>query len=542
MMMWKRSLLAIVPIFLIIALPLCLRKPAEQIDLSADQLVIVSPHNEAIRFEFEQGFRRYYQEQTGRKVSIDWRATGGTSEIVRYVNSAFTASFRHYWINELGKSWSDEVEQAYGNRRLRPEDAGYEAREAFLASNVGIGIDLFFGGGQYDLHKQAQIGTLVPCGLRERQPELFAGAEPLLPWGMGGEVWADKNDCYYGVCFSSFGICQNLDRLRALGYDVQGDVGPLRTWRDLADTRLLGHIGLADPSKSGSINKCFEMLVQREMQDRMAALAGELASGAISQPQALDLAWQDAMTLIKEIGGNAAYLTFSASQVPMDTARGQIAAGMCIDFYGRGQAEWEERHVGRKTMVYHTPDAGSSVSADPIGLFRGAPNAERAKMFIDYVMSVDGQRLWNYLPGTPGGPQKYSLQRLPARRDMYGAEHRQYMSAPKAAPYELAGAFTYQGAWTGPLFDILRTTIRVMVIDCQDELRAAWRAIVAAGGPAAVPEAMAAFRELPYEHHEARDASQLLQEAESQTRTTRDWALFFRDSYARAQDLAIQGK
>ncbi len=541
-MMWKRFLLAILPMVLIIALPLCLRKPAEQIDLSADQLVIVSPHNEAIRFEFEQGFRRYYRERTGRKVSIDWRATGGTSEIVRYVNSAFTANFRDYWRNELGKSWSDAVEQAYGNRRLRPGEDGYDARAAFLASHVGIGIDLFFGGGQYDLHKQAQIGTLVPCGLRARQPDLFAGAEPALTRTMGGEIWYDENDCYYGACFSSFGICQNLDRLRGLGYDVEGDVGPIRTWRDLADTRLLGHIGLADPSKSGSINKCFEMLVQREMQDRMAALSGELASGAVTQAQGLDVSWAEAMTLIKQIGGNAAYLTFSASQVPVDTARGQIAAGMSIDFYGRSQAEWEERHVGRKTMVYHTPDAGSSVSADPIGLFRGAPNAERAKMFIDYVMSVDGQRLWNYLPGEPGGPQKYSLQRLPVRRDMYSAEHRRHMSAPEAAPYELAGAFTYQGAWTGPLFDVLRTTVRVMVIDCQDELKAAWRAIVAAGGPAAVPEAMAAFRELPYAHHEARDVSQLLQEAESQTRTTRDWALFFRDSYGRALALATQGK
>ena len=286
--MWKRFLLAILPMVLIIALPLCLRKPAEQIDLSADQLVIVSPHNEAIRFEFEQGFRRYYRERTGRKVSIDWRATGGTSEIVRYVNSAFTANFRDYWRNELGKSWSDAVEQAYGNRRLRPGEDGYDARAAFLASHVGIGIDLFFGGGQYDLHKQAQIGTLVPCGLRERQPDLFAGAEPALTRTMGGEIWYDENDCYYGACFSSFGICQNLDRLRGLGYDVEGDVGPIRTWRDLADTRLLGHIGLADPSKSGSINKCFEMLVQREMQDRMAALSGELASGAVTQAQGLD--------------------------------------------------------------------------------------------------------------------------------------------------------------------------------------------------------------------------------------------------------------
>ena len=36
-----------------------------------------------------------------------------------------------------------------------------EARAAFLASDVGCGIDLFFGGGPYDFARQATAGRLV---------------------------------------------------------------------------------------------------------------------------------------------------------------------------------------------------------------------------------------------------------------------------------------------------------------------------------------------------------------------------------------------
>lgn len=576
--MLKRLLLLSLPLIVIIALPLMFRKSNEKIDLSADQLVIVSPHNEAIRYEFEQGFRAYYEKLTGRKVSIDWRATGGTSEIARYVSSAYEAAFRDYWVNEKKQPWNDQVAMAFMNRKLKSDDPNYAAREAFLKSDLSIGIDLFFGGGQYDLNKQAQAGALVPIGVsdsesvfykgdpngelygkldeaaRERTyprvaagahpalyDELFGGDKPNLVQNMGGETWYDKADMYYGICFSSFGICVNLDRMEKLGFDVSSGY-PIRVWRGLADSRLYGQIGVADPSKSGSINKCFEMIIQRQMQDTYGRLAADVASGKMTEKEAVNQAWKEALALVKEVGGNALYLTMSASKVPVDTASGQVAAGMCIDFYGRSQAEWEEAHVGRRTMTYYTPDAGSTVSVDPVGMFRGAPNPERARLFIRYLLTDEGQRIWNQRAGTEGGPKKYTLHRLPVRRDCYTPEHRKLMSAPEADPFGLAGSFTYKGAWTGPYFDLIRTLIRVMVLDCRDELQAAWKAIIEAGGPEAVPEAYAEFCRLPFEHSDGSETAKKLWVAESQTVTTREWAVFFRESYGKARKLAKEGR
>ena len=533
----RRLLLSFLPIVLIIAFPLAMRKPAEAIDTEADQLVIVSPHNESIRYEFEQAFRRFYHKKTGRKVSIDWRATGGTSDIVRYINSAFTSNFKLYWTHDLKQQWSDEVATAFLNRKLKPED--HPARKAFLESNLGIDIDIFFGGGQYDLAKQAQMGTLVPSGFRARHPELFEGNPPILIQALGGETWYDKNDCYYGACFSSFGICVNIDRAEKLGLSPEAF---FNKWSALGDARLLNAIAVADPSKSGSINKCFEMLVQREMLDTMLKLQPQLDANAITNQEALNQGWQNAMTLIKQIGGNSRYMTFSASKIPVDCASGQIAAGMCIDFYGRSQAEWEEKHVGRKTMFYTTPVASSTVSCDPIGIFRGAPNRQRAELFMDFVMSLEGQLLWNNKLGSENGPLKYSLNRLPVRHDLYTDEYRKNMTAPEAAPFELAHAFTYHGEWTGPYFDLLRNTIRVMVIDCEKELKEAWNAIVQNGGPENCLEAMEHFRALPYDHAHASEAASLLYKPETQTKTLREWGDFFRSHYKTAATLATQTK
>lgn len=534
---YKKLLLILTAFLLVLILPLALRTKSEAIDLSADQLVIVSPHNESIRFEIEQAFREYYLRTTGRRVSIDWRAVGGASEIARYLASAYTANFRHHWVHGRQQPWNEETAVAFLSDRTEADTPQAPARQAFLDSNIGIGIDLLFGGGQYDFDKQARSGILVPAGVRQRHPEWFAGPQPTLTEKMGGEVWYDQNDRYYGVCFSSFGICYNFDRLAQLGFANSGDTPPIQAWETLGDPRFYNAIGLADPSKSGSINKCFEMLIQKNMQDTIRNRQLARADHEVTTAD-LDAAWAAAINLIKRLGGNASYITFGAGKVPVDAGIGQIAAGICIDFYGRSQAEWVNAHAGRQIMGFATPTAASAVSTDPVGLLRGAPHRQTAELFIDFLLSREGQKLWGYRAGTPGGPRKYTLHRLPVRRDLYTAADRAAMSAPEADPFSLAGSFTYQPTWTAPLFDLMRLLIRVMIIDCGDELRTSWKTIIDNGGPEQQPLAMQAFERLPFDHHQARDIARAMRNAESQTSQTREWILFFQQAFREARQRA----
>lgn len=513
---------------------------------AGESLVIITPHNEATRYEFERAFVADYQATTGRRIAIEWRLPGGTADIVRYVDDQFAGNFRRYWVSkpELGP-WTRTVAESFDKAKVAEAGAGADlaavaavaARQEFLSSEVGIGIDLFFGGGQYDHHRQAQQGHGVDAGLRSLHPEWLV--EEVIPQRFSGEVFYDPQGRYYGTCLASFGICFSREALALL------PAAPPRCWADLGRPELRGAVMVADPTKSGSINKCFEMLIQQQLAEAIARSGGKT-------PMALDAGWAAGLNLIQRIGANSRMITDSASKVPREVARGEAAAGMCIDFYGRTEAEWVQTQSGGAAsgdrLAYVVPIGGSSVSADPIMMFRGAPNRTAAVAFIEFVLSERGQRLWNRRPGTPGGPVKYALRRLSVRRDLYGPEERRYMSDPEVEPFSPEVAFSYDPALTARHFGLIRGLFRTMVIEPLPELQAAWAAILAAGGPAACPEAMVAFHALPFTYAEADAALVALNpSAPGNTALTvlaqqRRWTEFFRGQYLRAALLAGEGR
>src|SRR5690606_734329 len=136
---------------------------------------------------------------------------------------------------------------------------------------------------------------------------------------------------------------------------------------------------------------------------------------------------------------------------------------------------------------------GTSIGADPIGMLRGAPQPELAHRFIEFVLSPEGQKIWNYRPGTNGGPVRFALRRPPIRKDFYVAANETAMTDPEVNPYELTAGFTYHPEWTGSLFTALRFVIRGACMDPHEEQLAAWEALIAAGLPA---EGMARFEDV----------------------------------------------
>ncbi len=475
-----KRLLIILALVVTVALPFVLRPARVASERADDTLVIITPHNEAIRHEYGAGFRRWYREKTGRTVNLDWRVIGGTSEIARFLDGEYVAAFQNHWMRQLGRPWSNEVQAGFANPRL-PVDAApvaREARAAFLSSNVSSGIDVFFGGGTYDFVRQAQAGRIVDSGILQRHPQWF---DPeVIPREFAGEEYWDADGRWIGTVLSSYGIIYNRDSLKRLGFDA-----PPRQWEDLADPRLVGEVALADPTKSGSIAKAFENVIQQQMQRRLLALQAAEPAGdpAEIERRAVREGWLAGLKLIQLIGANSRYFTDSSQKPPIDVAAGNCAVGMCIDFYGRQQEEAVRRRSGSEHLGYVSPEGGTVSSVDPIALMRGAPNREVALAFIDYVMSLDGQKLWNLEPGTPGGPERFALRRLPVRRDFYVPEFVPHRSDPDDAPYEQDDPLIYRAAWTSGIFREMAFAIRVMCLDAHRELAEAWRAIVAAPEP-----------------------------------------------------------
>ena len=110
-----------------VALPFVLRPKQRETERTDDTLVLVTPHNEAIRHEYAQGFKTWYRAKTGRSVKIDWRVLGGTSEIARFMEGEYTAAFQNYWTKKLGQAWSTDVQAGFQNQKL-PADASPAAR------------------------------------------------------------------------------------------------------------------------------------------------------------------------------------------------------------------------------------------------------------------------------------------------------------------------------------------------------------------------------------------------------------------------------
>lgn len=561
---------------LTVAVPLLLRQPELAQSAAGDELVIISPHNETIRFEFSRAFSDYYWRKTGRTVHLDWRLPGGTTEIIRYLDSEYEAAFRNYWSRTLRRPWTREVLDGFANPRVRadlPADRASpaeNARKAFLSSEVGCGIDLLFGGGSFDFINLANRGLLVDSGILARFPELFkpnlenpgtALKEPELspqhppgvsesgfdhngdmeiPRLLGGEPYWDSKGRWVGTCLAGFGICYNPEVLARLGV-----LSPPKQWSDLADSRLFAAIALADPTKSGSVAKAFELMIQQQMNQRLSELstAGGDRPREQLEKQAAAEGWERGLQLLIRLAANARYFSDSAPKVPLDVAYGEAAAGMCIDFYGRFESEAVASPDGRSRLQYTNVVGGTSVGADPIALLRGAPHAEVAKAFIDFVMQPGGQKLWDFRPGTPGGPVRYSLRRLPIRKEFYREPLRSWMADPDADPYRDAQAFQYHDAWTGPLFSAIRFLVRVMCIDSREELVAARRAIGTAPLNSPAFEKLLEVSRVRYDValQQIRDT---LRSADRvpEVRLADELTTHFRDQYREAERLAREGK
>ncbi len=520
---WRRDrvlkLFAITLLAALVALPIAVRaavsqRPAHaEIAVKTATLIIITPHGESTRSEFERAFAAWELRTHGVTVSIDWRTPGGTADITRYLDSRFAGEVRARFPElKNPKQFNDAKLPA-----TTPE------RAAFLSSDVGIGLDLLWGGGEFPHRQLADKGYLVDAGLQALEPTWFR--DDVIPQTLSGETVYDAKGRYYGVCFSTFGICWNPDALALLP-----DATPPAQWDDLGAARFAKQLTIADPTRSAAVVTTFERIIQEQMAKRSEA---DKAAG-----------WSDGLVLLKRMVGNARAITDGASRATRDVVRGDATAGTAIDFHARAEAEWSALESGGSPRLrFVAPVGGTSVSADPIALLRGAPHRDLAVDFMRFVLSPAGQRLWTYRVGAPGGPTRWTLHRLAVRRDVYTADDRACMSDAAADPFALAAQFTYRPQWSAKLYPLIGPLCKAVMLDPRDELQRAWLAIIAAGGPDRVPEAWRAFCWLPCAYADAPAARDALAAGPpASLRLLRAWTTTAQTQYRDAETLAKAGR
>jgi iron(III) transport system substrate-binding protein len=310
-------------------------------------------------------------------------------------------------------------------------------------------IDLVWGGGDYLFDQQLKKpGYLEPVTL---DPSVMRFAYPKAD--LNGVALYDKGmpPAWFGSALSSFGILYNKDVLKYLKLPEP------RTWRDLADPRYQGWLVMADPTRSASAKTVFMVICERAMADAAAAGRSE------------DSGWADGMGLLRQLAANARLFTGSSEAIPGIVASGDAAAAMCIDFHGRAQVD----AIGEQRMGYIEPIGATAINPDPIAVARGAPHRALAIRFIEFVLSEEGQLLWNTRPGAPGGPKETALRRLPIAPSVYTQSAN---FTDKVNPFLAAQGFNTSTA-RKKTFPILGELMEFSCIDLLDELRATRAAI-----------------------------------------------------------------
>ncbi|MEO1129338.1 MAG: extracellular solute-binding protein [Planctomycetota bacterium] len=413
---------------LVLGVPFVFRPKSAERPAGAREVIIITPHNEQIRTEFARAFDEWHRAQYGEPAVIEWVQPGGTSEIRKQLQSVYV--------------------NAIANGRLLPDGTLGEGESP-------MPNDILFGGGTYE-HGQMKRGVRatppgadepismtisVPMGLEQSQLDAWFGENRI-----GSGLLYDPEQYWIGTALSGFGIVYNRDILAKLGVDEPD------SWYDMADPALAGWVALADPRLSGSVATTYDSILS-------------------------NYGWEDGWRILRGMGANARYFSNSSPKVPIDVSQGEAGMGVAIDFYGRYQAQavmQPDETAATSRVGYIDPPGVVMIDADPISILRAGPNPEMARRFVEFVLTDEGQALWQFPVTEEGlGPRTFELRRQPVRREFISAFGDRFVD--KVNPFEVASDVR-TGAWRSAIGPMMGA----FSIDIHADQVKAWRALNAA--------------------------------------------------------------
>jgi iron(III) transport system substrate-binding protein len=148
-------------------------------------------------------------------------------------------------------------------------------------------------------------------------------------------------------------------RLGTLGiaYNTRIVKDPPKTWADLQKPAFKGAYGIANPALSGTAYMS------------VALLAKQFGWG-----------------YFEALRANGAKMGKGSGQVVDDTASGDLVASLAVDYITLDKID-----KGATLALVFPPEM--LVIPSPVAIFKGSPNAEAAKKFVDFVLSKEGQTI-----------------------------------------------------------------------------------------------------------------------------------------------------
>ena len=287
-----------------------------------------------------------------------------------------------------------------------------------------------------------------------------------IPSKVGSYPVNDPDGFYTGFAAAGYGIMWNTRYLKA------NKLPAPQQWSDLTNPVYFGHVGMSAPSRSGTTHLTVETWLQGVGFDKGWALS-------------------------KEMAANFKTVTARSFGVPDGVNSGDFGIGIVIDFFGLSS-------IGSGFPVdFVYPKVSTLVPAN-IGIINNAPNKKNAQLFIDFLLSTQGQE-------TLLDPK---IRRLPVNPNTYS-------KAPKGFPNpfkdkSIGAAVKFDVDLSKSRYNLINSMFDVMITYRLDELRDAMSAIYKAEAAlkkksnskasALVKEARALIAKNPISEAKANDA------------------------------------
>ncbi|MDA3797511.1 MAG: extracellular solute-binding protein [Kiritimatiellae bacterium] len=385
-----KKTVAITIFILITSLPFLLMlfssKQKTMQDSSDMKLLIISPHRREVKLEYSRAFKEWLQENNKPYIEIVWLDVGGTSKMLKDLESRF-------------------------NNSDFPD------------------VDIMFGGGVDPFIRSKSAGWLQPANISQ---QILSE----IPDECAGFPVYDKEMYWFGVALSGFGIVYNNPLIDQLGLTTP------KSWEDLTTPEFFTWVASGDPRSSGSVHMCYEIILQAYGYEK---------------------GWE----IITKLCANIRKFGEGGGEGPREVASGEVVAGLAIDQY----AETAIKSVGNNALGFSLPDNATVVNPDAIAILKNAPNKDSAEMFLNFVLSFDGQKILCQPIGQDG--QMNNLYRMPVNKNIYTKDW-----APKANPYDFKSNFKYNTDIASKRWNVLNSMMGTTLIDPHKNLQKAWKTII----------------------------------------------------------------
>jgi iron(III) transport system substrate-binding protein len=157
----------------------------------------------------------------------------------------------------------------------------------------------------------------------------------------------DYDGYFTAARLGTLGIAVNTDKIKT----------PPAQWADLFKPEYKGAFGIADPALSGTAYMSVALLEKQ-------------------------FGW----AFFDKLRGNGARIGKGSGQVVDDTASGELAASLAVDYITNDKIA-----KGAHIALYYPPEL--LMAPSPVAIFKGSRNLEAAKKFVDYLLSAEAQQM-----------------------------------------------------------------------------------------------------------------------------------------------------